>query len=72
VAAKKTLKKQVDYTIPKVKNTTSTILKGPKALSKVKALVLVSTRRSVVVPDPRVVVIVVREKKTATRKITLL
>jgi hypothetical protein len=48
------------------------MLKGPKAFPKVKALVPVSTRRSIVVPDPRVVVIVVRERKTATRKITLL
>jgi hypothetical protein len=40
--------------------------KGPKALLKVKALVPVSIRRSIVVPDPKVVVIVVRERKTTT------
>jgi ATPase subunit of ABC transporter with duplicated ATPase domains len=70
-AAKKTPKKQADCTVLKAKNAASTMPKGPKALLKVKAPVPVSTQYSIVVPDPRVVAIVVRERKTATRKITL-
>jgi chemotaxis response regulator CheB len=70
-AAKKTPKKQADCTVSKAKNAASTMPKGPKALPKVKAPVPVSTRHSIVVPDPGVVAMVVGARKIATRTITL-
>jgi hypothetical protein len=42
MAAKKILKKQLNYIIPKVKKDTLTILKRLKVLPKVKVLVQVS------------------------------
>ena len=46
------------------------MLKQRKALPKVKALVNTSARRSILIPDPTVVVVVPEARKTATRIIT--
>ena len=71
-AAKKALKEQQKSTAQQAKKAASNMPKRIKALPKVKALVQVSTRRSVVVPDPGVVAMVVGARKTATRTINLL
>ena len=54
----------------KAKKAAPTVLKQPRALPKVKAPVKVSARRSIMVPDPREVVVVQEARKTATRIIT--
>jgi len=46
------------------------MLKPTKALPKVKALVKVFARRSIIVLDPTVVVVVPEARKSATRTIT--
>ena len=56
--------------VTKAKMAALTVPKLPKALPKVKALVKVSARRSVIVPDPTIIVVVPEVRKTATRTIT--
>jgi len=46
------------------------MLKPTKALPKVKALVKVFAQRSIIVPNPTVVVVVLEARKSATRTIT--
>ncbi|KAE9364869.1 hypothetical protein N431DRAFT_497269 [Stipitochalara longipes BDJ] len=69
-AAKKALKEQQNHMGTKAKKATSTMPKQPRALPKVKAPVKVSIRHSIIVPDPREVVVVPEARKTATRIIT--
>jgi Skp family chaperone for outer membrane proteins len=69
-AAKKAQKEQQNCMVTKAKKAAPTVPKLPKALLKVKAPVKVSARRSVIVPDPTVVVMVPEARKTATRTIT--
>ena len=52
------------------KKAVKAVLKQRKALPKVKAPVKTSTRRSILIPDPTVVVVVPEARKTATRTIT--
>jgi hypothetical protein len=54
----------------KAKKATPTVLKQPRALPKVKALIKVSIRRSIIVPNPLEVVVVPEARKTATWIIT--
>jgi len=70
-AAKKALKEQQKSTAQQAKKAASTMPKRTKALPKVKAPVQVSTRHSIVVPNPGVVAMVVGARKTATRTINL-
>jgi len=56
--------------VAEAKKAAKAVSKQRKALLKVKALVKTSTRRSVLIPDPTVVVVVPEARKTATRTIT--
>ncbi len=71
VVSKKTPKKQLNSTVPKAKKAALTVLKQTKAPPKTKALIKVSARRSVVVPDQGVVTLVVVVTKTSSHTITL-
>jgi len=51
IASKKTLKKQLNSTIPKAKKAAPTALKPTKAPPKTKAPIKVLARRSVVILD---------------------
>ena len=52
------------------KKAAEAVLKRTKAPPKVKAPVKISARRSVIIPNPRVEVVVPEASKTATRTIT--
>jgi hypothetical protein len=54
----------------KAKKAALTMPKQPRALPKVKALIKVSIRRSIIVPDLLEVVVVPEARKMATRIIT--
>jgi hypothetical protein len=56
--------------VAEAKKAAKAVPKPTKALLKVKAPVKVSARRSVIVPDPTVVVVVPEARKSATRTIT--
>ncbi len=69
-AAKKAQKEQQKAIAAKAKKAAKAMPKQRKALPKVKAPVNMSARRSVLIPDPTVVVVVPEARKTATRTIT--
>ena len=69
-AAKKAQKEQQKSIAIEAKKAAKAVLKPKKALPKVKALVKVSARRSIIVPNPTVVVVVPEARKSATRTIT--
>jgi len=69
-AVKKALQEEQNFIAPKAKKAAPTVSKQPKLAPRVKALVKLSLRRSVVVLAPSVVDVVVEARKTATRTIT--
>ena len=69
-AAKKTQKEQQKSMAAEAKKAAKAVLKQGKALPKVKALVKTSARRSVVVPNPTLEVVLPEARKSATRTIT--
>ncbi|PMD31228.1 DDE-domain-containing protein [Hyaloscypha variabilis F] len=69
-AVKKALQEEQNSTAPKAKKAAPTVSKQPKPAPGVKAPVKLSSRRSVVVPAPSVVDVVVEARRTATRTIT--
>ena len=69
-AAKKAQKEQQKSIVAEAKKATKAMLKPTKALPKVKALVKVFAQRSIIVPNPTVVVVVLEARKSATRTIT--
>jgi hypothetical protein len=71
MVAKKTPKKQPNYTIPKAKKATTRVSNWIKVLPKGKGLVGVSIQPNVVIPDQEVVPMVVGARRIATRIISL-
>ena len=69
-AAKKAQKEQQKSIVAKAKKAIKAMPKPTKALPKVKALVKVFAQRSIIVPNPTVVVVVLEARKSATRTIT--
>ena len=69
-AAKKAQKEQQKSMAVEAKKAAKAVPKPKKALPKVKAPVKVSARRSIIVPNPTVVVVVPEARKSATRTIT--
>ena len=71
MVSKKTLKKQLNYTVPKAKKAAPTVSKQTKVPPKTKVPMKISARRSIVVLNQGVVGIRVGVRKTATRTISL-
>ncbi|PMD46398.1 DDE-domain-containing protein [Hyaloscypha variabilis F] len=69
-AAKKAQQAQPNPTTPRAKKAAPTVPKPPKSAPRVKAPLKLSSRRSVIVPAPSAVEVVVEARRTATRTIT--
>ena len=69
-ATKKAQREQHKAMAAEAKKAIKAMAKRTKALPKVKAPIKTSARRSIIIPDPRVEVVVPEARKTATRIIT--